>query len=281
MIPARPDASTTRALAWLYAPEAQRPLLAALCAIEEEIAASLKPGLDHQVAHLRLEWWRAECERTAQARPAHPLTRALTDALAGRDPAALAGLTGLVDAAVWDLAAATPETRRELSGYCGRWAEAIVVPLARFAAPEVEPAASRALGAALREEELLEHLARDACAGRLRLPLDELAAARVDPSRLAVPPWPAALAALVGARHQALRTELAAAVARLPRAAQPALRALMVWAALASAASRRAARRLPEAPTAAHGHHGLLDGWRAWRAARRAEAGRFGSRALV
>jgi 15-cis-phytoene synthase len=272
---ARPAPSATRALAWLYAPGKQRPVLAALAAIEEEIGASLQPGLDHQVAHLRLEWWRAECERTAEGKPAHPLTRALADAFAGRDPALLAGLTGLVDAAVWDLAAATFETRRELNGYCERWAGAIVVPLARFGAPEVDAAASRALGAALREGELLEHLGRDARAGRLRLPLDELAAARMDPSAAAMPPWPAALATLLGARHRALRETLAAAVTRLPREAQPALRALLVWAALALAASRRAERRLPQA-LAARDDHGVLDGWRAWRAARRADAQRFG-----
>jgi phytoene/squalene synthetase len=176
---------------------------------------------------------------------------------------------------VWDLAAATFETRRELTGYCERWAEAIAVPLVRFAAPEVDGAAGRALGAAMRESELLAHLARDARAGRLRLPLDELAAAQLDPACLARPPWPAALAALVGARHQALRTELAAAVARLPRSAQPALRPLLVWAALASAASRRAERRLPGAHSERE-DHGLLDGWRAWRAARQASGGRFG-----
>ncbi|HXY96141.1 MAG TPA: squalene/phytoene synthase family protein [Steroidobacteraceae bacterium] len=276
MSPARPAPapSAMRALAWLYAPGSQRPVLAALGAIEEEIGASLRPGLDHQVAHLRLEWWRAECARTAQGRPAHPLTHALTEAFAGGDPAPLAGLAGLVDTAVWDLAAATPETQRELTGYCERWAEAMVVPLARFAAPQVDAAAIRALGAGLREGELLARLAPDAHAGRLRLPLDELAAAQVDPSRLAVPPWPAALAALVSAQHRALRQKLATAVAGLPREAQPALRTLLVWAALADAASRRAEWRLPQAPSG-RDDHAVLDGWRAWRAARRAEAGRF------
>jgi phytoene synthase len=275
MSPPRPAPSATRALVRLYAPGIQQPLLAALLGLEDEIGASLKPGLDHQVAHLRLEWWRAECERTAQGTPGHPFTRALAAALAGRDMALLGGLRGLVDTAAWDLAAATFETRRELTGYCERWAEAIVVPLARFAAPEVDRAASRALGAALHEGELLRSLASDACAGRLRLPLDELASAQVDPSRLASPPWPATLTALVSARHGALRAELAAAAARLPREAQPPLRALLVWAALTSAASRRAARRLPEAPSG-RDDHAMLDGWRAWRAARAAAAGRFG-----
>jgi hypothetical protein len=71
-----------------------------------------------------------------------------------------------------------------------------------------------------------------------------------------------------------LRAELAAAVSALPAAAQPPLRALLVWAALAAAGSRRAERRLPRW-LAGRDDRGLLDGWRAWRAARQAGAGRF------
>jgi phytoene synthase len=274
MTSARPDASTTHALVWLYAPLAQRPLLAALFAIEAEIGTSLKPGLDHQVAHLRLEWWRTECARCAQGQPAHPLTRTVAQGFAGRDLAPLLGLAGLVDAAVWDLAAAPFETRRELTGYCERWADAMIVPLTRLAASDVDPAAARALGAALRETELIGCLAGEARAGHLRLPLDELAAAGVDPASLAKLPWPAALAARLRARHGELRAELAAAVSALPAAAQPPLRALLVWAALAAAGSRRAERRLPRW-LAGRDDRGLLDGWRAWRAARQAGAGRF------
>lgn len=274
MTAARAEPSAARALVWLYAPESQRQLLGALRAIETEIGASLRPGLDHQVAHVRLEWWRAECARTAAGAPTHPLTRAAVDHFGGRDPAPLAGLVGLVDAVLWDLAAATFETRRELTGYCERWAEAIIVPLVALAAPAVVPAAARAVGAALREGELLAHLAREARAGRLRLPLDELAAAGVDARQLGEPPWPPALGSLLRSRHAQLRAELAAAVAALPRAAQPPLRPLLVWAALTSAASRRAEGRLPGALSGGD-DHGLLDGWRAWRAAQRAGSGHF------
>src|SRR4051812_2877762 len=69
--------SPERYLAWLYSPPEQQPVLAALCQIEAEIAGSLKSGIDHHVAHARLQWWREECERTAQGRPVHPLTREL------------------------------------------------------------------------------------------------------------------------------------------------------------------------------------------------------------
>jgi 15-cis-phytoene synthase len=271
MSAAGPGGAATRALARLYSPPGEQPLLSALCALEAEIAGSLKPGTDHQVAHARLEWWREECLRTLRGTAAHPLTRALLESFAGRDAAPLAGLGGLVDTAVWDLASATFETRRELTAYCERWADAMIGPLIGHALPDGY-AERRSLGAALREGELLGALARDARAGRLRLPLDELGAAGVDPASLARPPWPAALVVLLRTRHADLRARLAAAVRALPQ--QPPLRGLLVWTALASADSRRTEQRLPQVPLKSD-DHGLLGGWRAWRAARRADAGRF------
>src|ERR1700730_9349916 len=112
--PASHPLQPTRYLAWLYSPPLQRPVLAALCEIESEIATSLRAGLDHHVAHTLLQWWREECERCAQGRPVHPLTRELVRAYAGLtgnpqsggpgSPATspLAGIMGFADTAVWD-----------------------------------------------------------------------------------------------------------------------------------------------------------------------------------
>jgi phytoene/squalene synthetase len=118
-----------RYLACLYSPEAQQPVLTKLCEIESEIEGSLRQGIDHHVAHARLQWWQEECARCAQGRPVHPLTRELVKAYgapaAARQPSPLAGVSGFVDTAVWDLAGATFETRKELTAYCGRWAAAM------------------------------------------------------------------------------------------------------------------------------------------------------------
>ena len=104
----------------------QQPVFAKLCEIESEIAGSLRPGIDHHVAHARLQWWREECERSAQGRPVHPLTRELVKAYgvlpAGDSPRLSREYRGFVDTAVWDLAGATFETRKELTAYCDRWA---------------------------------------------------------------------------------------------------------------------------------------------------------------
>jgi phytoene synthase len=292
----------TRYLAWLYSPQPQRPVMAALCEIESEVASSLRAGLDHHVAHTRLQWWREECERCARGQPVHPLTRELVGAYGlptvgarneqtGRGPLPLAGISGFVDTAVWDLAGATFETRRELTAYCERWAAAMIEPIAALAAAsetaasEAGPAAAsavtapaasrwRALGAALREIELLSDLAYEAQSGRLRVPLDEVERASANPAGVAKPPWPSSLVTVLRERHEALRASVAQSVSGLNREEQDNSRGLLVWAALASQLSWRAQRALPNAITPSR-YHVLADGWRAWRAARHAITGNF------
>jgi 15-cis-phytoene synthase len=272
-MPARPDAPLARDLAWLYSRAAQRAPLAALCAIEREIGTSLRPGLDHQIAHARLAWWREECGRCAAGEAVHPLTRELTAAFEPAGRAALADLTGLVDTATWDLAGATFETRRELEAYCERWSAAMIEPLGRLAGAPAAAAPLRIFGRNLRAIELLLALAADARLGRLRVPLDELERAGVAPEELTRSPWSTNLAALLRTRHRELRGALAASVTALGAPAQAAQRGLLVWAAIAASHARRAQALLPRARLAGD-HHSPLDGWRAWRAARRADAGR-------
>jgi 15-cis-phytoene synthase len=268
-MPDRPELPATRALARLYSLPPQRAVLDAVTRIEAEIEASVRPGVAHEVAHARLAWWREECARCAQGRAQHPLTRALTASLPGRLDL-LAGLNGLTDIATWDLAQATFESRRELSAYCQRWGAAVITPLLGQAGADASAADS--IGAPLRELELLLALVPDARAGRMRVPLDELARSAAPPAALARPPYPAALAGLLATRHRALRQTLGAAVAALPVPLQQQARGLLVWIALTRQHSLRAERALPAAaPGCDHG--AALDGWRAWRAARRVTAG--------
>jgi 15-cis-phytoene synthase len=283
--------SPERYLAWLYSPPEQQPVLAALCQLEGEIAGSLKAGIDHHVAHARLQWWREECERAVQGRPVHPLTRELVRACgdvaaegsAGAGtPSPIAGIAGFVDTAVWDLAGATFETRKELSAYCERWATAMfetAAPTGRStpaaaARSAQSPSPLRALGAAVREVELLAGLAREAHAGRLRVPLDELERAGVDVGCVAKPPWPAALGTLLRERHEVLRAAIADNVSRFGREEQVPIRGLLVWAALAWRLSWRAQRALPNVILPRR-YHAVSDGWHAWRAAHRATAGKL------
>jgi len=292
-MPAPPESHSARYFALLYSPASQRLVLDALFGIEREIFESLRPGLDHHVAHSRLQWWREECERAAAGRPVHPLTRALVDAVTGTGSGTgtgtralsglhplpqLAGLCGLVDVAVWDLAGATFETRRELTAYCERWSAAMIEPLAPRKPAGTPPTSDTrithwsSLGAAMREIEMLSHLAREAHFGRLRFPLDELESVKADPGVLAKPPWPAAVVDLLRARHESLRHEIARAVREVDGEQQPALRGLLVWAGLAGRSSQRAERALPD-PFRLGRFDAVADAWFAWRVARRATIG--------
>jgi phytoene synthase len=271
---ARADGASARELARLYCPPTQRAVFDALTGIEAEMRAGLDRRLDHTLAHARLAWWREECERLAQGAPLHPLTRELDARFGARGRTVLGGVRGFSDVATWDLAAATFESRRELDAYCQRWSAACIEPLAYFALGAGVLVRARGLGGSLCELELLNGLAPAARAGRVRLPLDELAQAHVAPEALQDAHWEAPLAALVRARHAAARDALAQTLAAFAPAEQAALRALLVWATLASVQSQRLAAALPRA-TFPGDHHAPLDGWRAWRAARQAAAGRF------
>jgi phytoene synthase len=268
---------TLRHQVWLYASPADRPRLAALFELEQQIMASVRPGLDHAVAHARLAWWQEECERLNAGLPRHPQAIALlhfTRQAAGAPP----DLTSLVDAARSDLANTVPENRADLTRRCRDWAHGLF----RHLAPDAEqaqpgaadlPAWLEATGRAVEELALIAQVRRDAARGRLRVPLDELDARGIDPRDFAGAHFAGPLAAHLGARHRELRVDLAQRVLELDGALRPALRAALVWIALAANHSRRAERSI-SAPGATHRLAPLADTWTAWRTARRALAGR-------
>jgi 15-cis-phytoene synthase len=249
-----------RYFAWLYA-GTERDLFATLFEIEREVESSLRADLDHQIAHLRLAWWREECGRFAEGRPVHPITRRLRELAVGGDRAV--DLTGLLEATAWDLASATPETRAELEQHCSRWAGTMITPLTRATSAT---SVAHAFGSALRETELLLRLAPDARRGRLRLPLEELDVLGLEPQTLASPAWPPVLADHVRHRLESLRENL--------RSALPALDApgLHAWSAVLSASARRFIRALPQPPRGRR-LEGLADAVHAWRAARASSHG--------
>jgi phytoene synthase len=262
-MPKTPDPLSPRYFALLYSPPERRSALEAVLGIEREVFESLRPGLDHHIAHTRLQWWREECERTAAGRPVHPLTRGLLESAPGSRPV---NLQGIVDVAVWDLASATFETGRELDAYRERWAAAMMEPLG----------APVPLGAAIREIELLANLGRDARRGRIRLPLDELERVTATPGVLVEDPWPEAVIALVRSRHASARAELARAIRSLEGGQRRQLRGILVWAALVDRSMDRNARALPDRRSPRR-VDGMADTWLAWRTARKAARGELDS----
>lgn len=269
-------AGTPRYFAWLYSGERMQGILAPLLGIETQINTALQPGLEHSVAHVRMSWWAEETQRLRAGRALHPLSRALLAQRPGAAGTSSAGpdLTGLVDIATWDLARATFETRRELAGYCERWACAVLQLAAIWGAPDLPAQTAQQFahgaGAALCELEMLVSLQQSARLGRLRIPLDELNALGVAPDALGQTSWPAALCGQLRTRHRELRRALGESCALLRSPAHRAgLRGVLVWAALMQQHSRRAEGALPHSWRRTR-WDGASDALRAWRAARRA-----------
>lgn len=192
----------------LYAPAAARAPLRNAHALEAEIRASLRPGLDHAVAHARLDWWQEEAARAAPGRASHPLLRALLE----RADAEVAATT------------------------LAEWVQAARVELAGHLAQNAQHAqqARRAGGAGFQLYATLL-AANTAAAHRLGSSLAELY-----PAAPAAPP-------AAGGRDLERRAALEAIGTIAPQD-QPALRPLLVWAALALRRAARGVLIAPHAP---------------------------------
>ncbi|MGH8256693.1 MAG: hypothetical protein ACRET0_10825 [Steroidobacteraceae bacterium] len=90
---------STRFFTLLYTPRARRAAVRTLLALGDEIGGGLGRQIDHGVAHIRLEWWRAEAQRFAAGEPAHPWLIAWQ-----REDVPVPDLSPLVEAAAIDLA---------------------------------------------------------------------------------------------------------------------------------------------------------------------------------
>jgi hypothetical protein len=236
-----PANGSPRYFALLYTPSALRPVLGTLLALADEISAGGARGLDHAVAHVRLDWWRGEAERYARGEPQHPWLRAL---LAQHAPSSRLDLECLVHAAALDLATQT------LSAASG----------AALAGAKVQRAVFELAADALRTD---RHAATPS--PQVKRTLGDLGEQVLELERFATgaptaSATPAAIAAAIG--------ELRRQTGHIDRALQPQLAPLLVWIALASAQARRRARRAPG--QAGSMFDGFADNMLAWNTARSA-----------
>jgi phytoene synthase len=161
----------------LYAPEDRRDVLLALHVIDAEIRESAQ-GANHDVAHTRLQWWRAEIDRLVNSAPQHPATKLLSER--SRQPhGSFAKLHELLVAADMDLARMTYANAQELRAYTSRSGGVLQELIAaELVAPDSLSEARRLhaslLGTSLRLVEILRDVRQDAHDGRLYLPLDLL-----------------------------------------------------------------------------------------------------------
>lgn len=261
-----------RYFALLYTPEALRASLTALYVIDAEIRESAQ-SVNHDVAHTRLQWWRQEIDRLANGNPQHPATRVLhTQSAPLRKE--FHKLHELVVAADMDLARMTYLNMSELRAYSARSGGAIeelaAVALADAGIDTSARAAANRLGVGIRQVEMLRDVRQDSYDGRLYLPLDELEKDGVQLEHLRARDVNADVKAVLRRFQTAVKNDLDAAVASIPRALRSHLRPLLVLAALHRGLLEKiaardyavAAERIELGP--------MAKPWIAWRAARRA-----------
>lgn len=205
----------------LYAPQNKREQLLALYVIDAEIRESAQSA-NHDVAHTRLQWWRAEIDRLVNGSPQHPATRLLNDSLSERT--AFAKLHETIVAADMDLARMTYSNMGELRAYSSRSGGAIQeLMAAQLAAPlpldEAGRTTANRMGIGVRQSEMLRDLRQDAYAGRVYLPQERLTRHNVTledmRGREVAPHLKAALREFKDAVTEELRSALASAPASL------------------------------------------------------------------
>jgi phytoene synthase len=250
----------------LYAPENRREQLLALYVIDAEIRESAQ-SVNHDVAHTRLQWWRAEIDRLVNGSPQHPATRLLNDSL--RERTAFAKLHETIVAADMDLARMTYSNMGELRAYSSRSGGAIPeLMAAQLVAPlpldEAVRATANRIGIGVRQSEMLRDLRQDAYAGRIYLPQERLTRHNVTledmRGREIAPHLKAALREFKDAVHEELRSALASA--------PPPLRPLAVLGALHRRLLDRIAAQDFDVATSRIDLGPIEKPWVAWRTAR-------------
>jgi 15-cis-phytoene synthase len=260
-------AGSLRYFSLLYAPDDKRDQLCALYVVEAEIRESALSA-NHDVAHTRLQWWRAEIDRLVNGSPQHPATRLLNETPGDR--ARFGKLHEVAAAADMDLARMTYSNMQELRAYCSRSGGAIQELLAaQLVAPAPLDDANRAsanrLGSGVRQSEILRDLRQDACDGRVYLPQDRLTEHDVTLEDLRGREVSPRLKAALREYRDVVQEQLQAALATTT----PQLRPLAVLAALHRRLLDRIAAHDYDVATSRIDLGPIEKPWVAWRAARK------------
>ena len=240
-----------RYFALLYAAPEQRDALTALMVIDSEIRASVDSA--HEVAHTRMQWWRAELDRLTNRNAQHPAAQLLQTALPEAD---FSPLHELLVAADMDLARMTYNTASELDAYLVRSSAAL-----HFAAD----ADARAMATWIRRIETIRDLAMDVRAGCIYWPLDQLDASGVTLDALRANRMTDAVRALLAKEVQHLEAQFQTLQ---PSISGASLRPLAVLAHLHCKLLRQIAKSDYDVLSQRHQLSPLQTVWTAWRGAR-------------
>jgi len=213
-----------------FADPAVRNGLAALYAVGRQVARIPRECSDPGVARVKLAWWEEELDRLCAGTPRHPLTRALTEAVAQRQlpRAEFQALTGAVGEVLerggFEEFAQLRRHAAALSGSLARLSARLIV--------DDPPAAATTLGAAVQLTRALRDLVPEVRGGRLPLPAAALRQHGVTPAAIARGEVSEGLRNLLAAHAAHIAELFREGREQLPRPQRAPLRHLLVLARL-------------------------------------------------
>lgn len=170
---------------FLFLPTKRRRAITALYAYCREVDDVVDECTDPGVARTKLAWWRDEVTRLYEGKPQHPVTHALADVI---KPYAITRdqLLTVIDGMAMDLEYNRYPDFDTLKLYCHRVAGVVGLMSARIFgytdARTLEYAAD--LGLAFQLTNIIRDVGEDARRNRVYLPLDELARAGLDATKI-------------------------------------------------------------------------------------------------
>ena len=233
-----------------------------------EWQALLALGTAAQAAQIKLAWWRDEISRLAAGSPLHPISRYL-GTLEGAAAVEWPLLMHPLAAAGQQVAGAPLERAAELPAHAEALFGAPLLLAARLGGARSPSVAAciAALAEAQYVARALSDYGREARAGRILFPVDDLLAAGVDNDDLAAHDPPPRLTVYLERMREHAAHHFANAAAALAPRERPPLRHLLVLATLG-------AKHLNARERHAGADFRLADLYNAWIAARRASAAR-------
>ncbi len=260
---------TARYWSWLFAARESREPLLGIYALLAEWRALMDPGTETPVAQLKLAWWQEEMQRLTAGAPAHPVSHYLA-ALPRAGATDFAPLIGAVQAAARHVAGAPLERGEDLEAHSSALRGRPLMVAAQLAAegardPVKSGRSVTALAAAEYLTAAIGDYRREALAGRVALPVDELLAAGIEDADLTAAEPPPHLQSYLEALRRRAAQLFADAATGLPAAERAQLRHVLILAALG-------AKNLHRPGGSADAGVRLRDLYLAWSTARRAAA---------
>lgn len=170
---------------FLFLPPEQRRAIISLYAFCREVDDVVDETSEHEIARIKLAWWREEIQRVFDGEARHKVGKALQETIQSFD-LPQEHFIEIIDGMEMDLDYNAYPTFKELSLYCHRVASVVGLMSAEIFGYDDRKTLkyAHALGMAFQLTNILRDVHEDGVRGRLYIPLDELERFGVIPEEL-------------------------------------------------------------------------------------------------